>query len=506
MIPSWTWFSVASKSDTSNDPGSGMTNNVELDEAQSRVTKLQLESRLLKRQLSRWFTGLEILKSLASIAGVMTAIVALAAFFWSVWNGLEQLNLAREGRNQERLNAAIKLIGDANENQRSTGVLSLQEFLTSKQPEYQRRVLLILTNQLAYESSSSVRKKTVDILNQIDEKSIGREVLSEALRSLVDSSRTLMNDGKVKRAILENDNLNIPTTPEQIAMAKSVGDAIATLIRKGATEPDLSGIFCLKCDFRNTKLSKVKFDRSLLSFADFSEATLDGASFVEALLESTKFISADLRNANLRGRGLSPFALNLTEVDDEFYALNRDDTHGPVFNCADLRGATFDNRVIFTFISDDRKRAGTPYWSTSFVNTHLDQADFSRAVIIGLDNAKEKELPFAGSTASSRSSGWPVALRVIKALKKEENSLPDLDRDEQTFRIKLTDSATLSAAKNRFVSSFKIMETAFTGSSWRAAKLPKGVADYLNSPETVSKEGGYFIRYSENRFDRPCHK
>lgn len=47
-------------------------------EAKSRIKKLELELRLLHRQLSPWFTRLELIKSFASIAGVLTAIVALA--------------------------------------------------------------------------------------------------------------------------------------------------------------------------------------------------------------------------------------------------------------------------------------------------------------------------------------------------------------------------------------------------------------------------------------------
>ena len=494
--------------DSAEPPTSDISEDREHLEAELRLTKLKFETRLLRRQLSRGFTVLELFKSIASIAGVLTAIVALAAFFWSVWNGLEQLNLAREGRNQERLNAAIKLIGEANENQRSTGVLSLQEFLTPNQTAYHRQVILILTNQLTYEPSAAVRKRIVDIFNQIDEKTIALGVLNEAVKSLAESSRALMIDGTIKRAVLENYNLNIPASPEKTGTAKSVGDAMAALLRKGVTERDLTGIFCLKCDFKNAKLSKAKFDHSLLSFADFSGASLEGASFEDALLENTKFISADLRQASFRGRSRHSgmFGVLLDEVEDEFYAFHRNNTNGPLFNCANLQKATFSYRVIFTLISDKNDRVGQLYWGTSFVKANLDQTNFSEAVIIGLDNAKEKDVPFTNAVARS-STGWPVMTTIKNILSKKDKNggLPELKKDERIFSIKLQAATTVTDAKKRFLTSLKLMEMAFAGSNWQLASLPQGFGDYLNAPlDPLIEKRSFVASYSPDFFDAGC--
>lgn len=317
-----------------------------------------------------------------------------------------------------------------------------------------------------------------------------------------------MSDGNIKRAILRSTDFNLPSQPEQAAKAKSVGDAIAALIRQGVTERDLSGIFCFKCDFKNAELSKVKFDHSVLSFADFSGARLDGASFTEALLESTKFISASLRDANFKGPVKNEGLQGIVEsTDDEFYALHRDLTNGPLFNCADLKGASFTGRVIFTFISDEDDRAGSSFWFASFVKANLEQTDLRHAVLIGLDKGKEAAMPF--DDVSSSSGGWSLVDQIKGLLNKnrkgEPSDLPELDINERVFRIKLNESAKLSPSQNRYVTSFKLMEMAFAGSNWQAASLPRGMVDYLNSPvDPLRVKGSFVARYPAALFDDGC--
>jgi uncharacterized protein YjbI with pentapeptide repeats len=498
-----------------DDSGGLLTKDLDHREAELRAKKLELEIMSLSDQLSKRFRRRENAKVLVSGAGVLTAIVGLAALVWSVWQGLEQLSLQRQARSQEQLNIAINQLASNDDSIRFVGVLTLQGFLRKEYDEYHMQVLLSLTNQLAKEPTTLVRKTILDVIKQLDDRAIRQATLDAALRSLVLTSRSVSSNADIRREILLDSYR--ASSSEELLRGKAVGDAIAALVQKNTHERNLSGIFCFKCDFRNANLPGITFDRAVLSQADFTGAALANASFIEALLEGTKFVSSDLRHANFHGkrpsRGLGPLGISTDIFDpppEEFYALRWGNGTGPVFNCADLSKADFSDRILFTFMYDKAASRGWPYWESGFVKANLEGADFRQVDIIGVHQGKIEDLPFGGVSAWENPGSLSGSLRAfIQRVEKEglavrvrkESALPSLSKNEKTFRIELSQSAALGNSAKDFGYSFRFLEMAFAESNWPKSQLPLAIQQHLGAG---AGQQSYAISYPASLFDDKC--
>src|SRR5437879_4413374 len=142
-----------------------------MDPSQKRLQreKLVLDIRNLETQLSRRTQWREDLKALTSLGGVVTAFVAIFALIWSVFQGLNQLEITRQTAADTRFTAAVNLLSDPIEAKRSSGVLTLQGMLAPGYKENHKAVLLALAAQLGSEPSPLVRASILDILRELDD-------------------------------------------------------------------------------------------------------------------------------------------------------------------------------------------------------------------------------------------------------------------------------------------------------------------------------------------------
>src|SRR5262249_12409304 len=192
-----------------------------------------------------------------------------------------------------------------------------------------------------------------------------------------------------------------PPSDSGEAIAKSVGDAIVVLMRLGARARDLSGIYCVECDFTHLDLSQTNFSGSILHSSKFSNATLSGANFADANLENTQFIAADLQDAILTGKAHSYisniFNTHNTHEGNQRIFINQSFISGPIFDCADLRRANFSGHSIFGFVSEKaRSQDKSPpllLFSASFVGVNLEGTNFGEAQMFGVKSVDE-DFPF----------------------------------------------------------------------------------------------------------------
>jgi len=501
-----------------------------------RQQKLALEIEALQDKLSPRQLRWERIRIASALGGVVTAIVGIIAFTWTIWQGLEQLEQQRQAQSEERLQIAITRLQSSTSNERYIGVIALQQFLTPSHRVHHRQVLLTLASQLAADLDQTVREAIVDVFGGIDAAIVAKPDISAGLELMTSRSRLLIAENDLRQLTLTDGPWELPEDKSShLAVAQSVGHGIAKLVGKNSGFKDLSEIYCVRCNFSGGQLSDAIFDGAVLSLANFRRADLRQASFRDAVLEGTEFISADLSSADLSGRstmGSSGFfglaSLFDRDVRDEFYALTRT-TYGPLFNCAILTDAVFHHRTLLAFLPEedygpvlvDWRSNAEPGWLASFTHADLTGADFRYAAAIGLfksaepeqeeedaksdaaqqEEADEDDTPIPVLEVSySTFSGWPLAVAASATRK-----LPGPPEGFSFFELDFGNESKLSEAAPGFANSFRYLEKSFAGSNWEQATLPAALRDFLAAPDTLTKlDGGSYQRYPGILFDDSC--
>src|ERR1051326_3744551 len=252
--------------------------DVAFEERRARIAKLHAETALLNLQLSPAERRRDRIKSIAGVSGVVTATAALLALLLSTYQWFRSDKLNRDVRVEERLERALKLLGDTAPAARLAGVATLASFLRDIDDAHAPQVLLALTNSLSIESSLTVRNAIVTTFTGVNPKVVKSSQLDETLVSLVQISRGLVQEGNLWRT--RRDNLYFSPSPDTIeARAVSVAQALCALLRAGAKAQDLTRIYLAGMDLNHISLPGVKFDDSILAGCAFRHANLRQASF-----------------------------------------------------------------------------------------------------------------------------------------------------------------------------------------------------------------------------------
>lgn len=318
-------------------------------EARARIEKLELEKGVLRRQLSSKFLWLEWAKALAGP-------VAILGLLWTIFVGYKQLNQAMWSRDEERFDKAISRLGSTNSLERLTGLAGLKLFLEPSQKGRQEATLNFLINVLAAEKEPTVRSAMLDILSKVTPSNVGQVTLDHTLVALRDRNRSLWKYQSEKfmarikidpKAGLEVGRDETPignASEEDMGPLHATAVALASLVRNGGKSLDLSGIYCVECNFsgEGVDLSGAKFDSAYLRDANFSNTILRGASFDSADLVHTNFTSSDLSGAKLTDSHMFyPVVQSALTRGGLWYALE------PDFSCADLSNVDFSGSVLF---------------------------------------------------------------------------------------------------------------------------------------------------------------
>jgi uncharacterized protein YjbI with pentapeptide repeats len=448
-----------------------MGNDKELDriEALSKITKLQLEGRLLEQQVSRG-ARLESLSKIvtaggALIAGVMTALVAIIGLYVSSNHWLEDSKQTRRSKDLDTLQRSLQQLGGKDTNGRLAGVVGVNPFIASRDRELRNESLLALSYSLALEDSPTVRNAIVASFESIDPKVVGVDELEATTVALVRVSRGLVNEGHL-RQVRRADPYFPPQDAGPEARARSVADSLVALIGKGARNVDLSGSYLTACDFKGKHIPGASFDGCILAWSDFTGAYLSNASFKDADLTKVRFTSAVLSGAHFNQTvDFTGFRLYEDYVEQSFN--RREQVSGPDFSCADLRGSEFSGHPVFAIYRDDLpdRFTGLP---ARFQGAHIELTDFRSARAYDVFTHKSA-LPFA--TLRSSGSGFGSVSFIVYEI------------GEGHLDVK---------ASVNFSKALGQISELFAGSNWRSALFPQAIRDYLegNPPAAKPAAGG----------------
>ena len=298
--------------------------------------KLAAERRLLARQLTTSWHFLEWLKGLTVPAAIFSVIATVGI-------GYQQIQQAQEARLNDRFEKVLVRLASQNANERLTGVAGLSLFTSDRgSAGFDKLALFYLVEALATEADSTVQDAIIDVFRK-KELPVGRAVLDHAIaknrlifgaiertheqRRIEAQTRALESLHKKPRprppeapeSAGPQETMSIATAqnvvtmlayplegqPREQKILEGLASLIVTVLRRnpeGVEAVDLSGIYCVDCDF--------------------SGLSLRGANFTGSVLSSAKFVRSDLRQS----------------------VFLRSDASGAMFYRADLRGSTFGFR------------------------------------------------------------------------------------------------------------------------------------------------------------------
>jgi hypothetical protein len=225
-------------------------------EVQLRQEKLRLEITSIKRQLK-----------IPELVKVLTGPVAVIGVVVTVVLGSLQLHQANQSRDDERFDKAITRLAASTPGERLSGIAGVELYLDSQQKTRHRPALRFLVGALAAEPDPTVRGQIIDTLASLKVPQISQADLNDALEQLRNRNRDLYaqlqaayleklrRDGGLKLPQNDVDETHIlPNSEAQFDPLRATALAIVTLIRHGARTKDLSGIYCVDCDFTGVLL------------------------------------------------------------------------------------------------------------------------------------------------------------------------------------------------------------------------------------------------------------
>jgi uncharacterized protein YjbI with pentapeptide repeats len=340
-------------------------------EARFRLEKLELEIAALRRQIK-----------IPELVRVLTGPVAVIGVVVTVILGSLQLHQANQSRDDERFDKAISRLAAANPAERLSGIAGVELYLDPQQKTRHRPALRFLVGALAVEPDPTVRGQIIDTLGSLKVPKISQADLDDTLEHLRNRNRDLYaqlqaayleklrRDGGLKLPQNAFDETHIlPNSEAQFGPLRATALAIVTLIRHGARTKDLSGIYCVDCDF--TGIDWEMINPNFAKVADFADADpasvldLSGVDFDRALLKRANLIGVNLRGASFDGADLlmAKFAgadlsgAKLTDFQSRLYPLEQMQLSGdlllslPDFTCANLSHADFTKSILFAIYS-----------------------------------------------------------------------------------------------------------------------------------------------------------
>lgn len=439
-------------------------------QAEAHIEKLKVEHEILKQKLTPAHQRREFLKAISGVGAMLAGLAAVAALFFSVIRATNELNQQREFHIEERLESALIRIASDSVGERLSAIVSLKGFLEATDKVRQERSLISLAHMLAVEENATSRAAILEIFRGLNPAYISLGAVDTATETLVGLSRSLTLSGKLNRKNAAGKRY--PPLSERDALARAVGQAIASLISFGTNVRDFSGIYCPNCDFVSQRLNGANFDRAVLIRADFSDAILTDASFDQADLEGTRFRKAKLQRAHLTQSESRHVVGALTmqygtmqygwsRLSDDLYPVGM-----PDFNCADLTGADFTGRVLFGLVRADAKLIHHyNFKPSSFRYAILDGTKLASIRVYGV-NRKSADIALPFTTTSTASHGVHISRH---------------GKEYWVFEADLGTTSQLSWTNEsvNFRKSMDQLAWAFVGSNWKKALLPPALAEFL---------------------------
>jgi uncharacterized protein YjbI with pentapeptide repeats len=427
---------------------------------EAQLRKTELECRLLAQQLTPEYRRIEWLKGIAAASGLVIAIVAVIGGFGSIAGWLIEQQKSRQVRIEERLDRALTMLADPSANRRLAAISSLRSFLAERDDTRNSQVLLALSSTLALEDSDPVRSAITSLVADVDPAIVGSSVLNRGLQALVDTSRGLVRDGDLGRKRPRN-LWRLETDLKVGANLQMTADAIVSLLRKGARAQSMTGIYLGRSDLAGLDLSGTDFGDATLAWSDLSRATLRNSSFDGADLERTNFVSADLQNAKFtltNNGGRTTIHWNYVQQQMDRSSAIQVQVEMPDFHCSDLRNADFSGHPLFGIIADDISELAFVEFPAKFARANLKGADFSRIQIFGLRSDHDNRSPFVETQGGG---SRPNDAKYIRG------------------SYQIDSDAPLTGDINDFTKSLNRVSHAFAETNWSAAKLPRGIRQWL---------------------------
>lgn len=304
--------------------------------------------RLSRRDLQKKVAITEWIKAIGSLG----AVAGLFGIAVTAWLGIEQIKLTRQTQTDQRFDSALKLIASNEPSERLIGVSSLNLFVNGGDNIKQASALTFLVNAISIEKNEVVRQVILNIFNELPP--IKADVLQSTLKTCLQQNRALnqlvMQIGSSRNGLDDDakqkiQGARLDGSPYGLLSAEELGPLeanawiLTALIRRGATDRDLSGIYCESCDFSRDKLVGEIFNDADLRQSNFSFSNLQDSRFVNADIQQADFYRANLRNSILKTDQPGNVLLERTNTRFPFVAL-------PTFECADLRGADLSGRLL----------------------------------------------------------------------------------------------------------------------------------------------------------------
>jgi uncharacterized protein YjbI with pentapeptide repeats len=466
----------------------------EKNKTQFEIEKLKAETADILYRHSAQGKRIEWLKALAGFGAAISGIVALIGLFVSIWRWQDELNLNINTKTQEQITKAFDNLSDQNIAKRLSGVASLRSLLSEKNAARQKLIIDTSIGMLSIEKEEVVRDAIIWFYKSFSLDFINKETLEHTLYTLVNTNRGLVKKNRLYFWRIDSDPRETLKSDSEEAIAMSVGEAITTLLHIGVRNADISGIYCVKCDFSGIDLPNVNLSKSILFMSNFSNSNLMHSNFNNADLEGTNF-----RRANLQ------FA-KITSINDEAQTRDGDLNYvekayrrkkyrshnnqieilAPNFDCANLEKTDFEGFPLFGISSKKTYlREGSPSLIpnyASFRGTKLKDTKFKKAKIFGekLEN-QAPPFPFItdqelGIDNLSKYSGFHY-LRIDK----NRNSKVVFYQAYLSDKIKYRDVDTHNYMDSLIVYGFS---TSFSDKNWRNSELPLSVQAWLEKQGT----------------------
>jgi uncharacterized protein YjbI with pentapeptide repeats len=434
-------------------------------EESALARKTELESKLLEQQLSKPFEVREWLKALTGLA----AIAALLAAFFQLQQNYYQ-------RAEDRLERAIARLASSNMSERLAGLSTLRIVL-DEGPSSQRRIALsALANSVAAESEPIVSGAILDLLKYTD-----TESQDGVLEELANGSRGLLSLAMKKEP--RQAYADWVVDHGDYGRLHNIERAIVGFLHRGARTNDLTGIYCVECNFEGLNLRGVDFSGAVLNNSSFAHSMLARSSFEHAVLLAANFTSADLRHAKftLEPQNTAFAADSITNGGEMAW--------GPDFSCANLENADVSRQEFLSFVEEGSSFINPfSFFTAKFSNANLTRTDFRSTGVYGALIPRFKADLSTAAMLKLMRQDFPFPLDYFALdYKPREITFVDLSGTRTvpylSFRGTLNPSAPIGNDLKRFSNSLNRIVDAFAGSNWHDAQLPNSLRQFLTQAD-----------------------
>ncbi len=286
----------------------GMTQSeLEVEKLRQEIRQLEIENQRLD---SPWET-------LSSYGTFLTAIVAVAGVFVTIWKQFLERQRDREQREaesrrrvDEKFSSIIADISSDNTSLQVSATISLMTFLREEYADFHEQVYLILLANLKVKHKLQVNR----LLIQAFAKAIRlRMTSSESEDHLGEYDLTNTNLYRIDLSDMDLRNVDVAFAEMELANLER-----ANLFRMKGYETNFK-----KAQFTDANLIEARLVKAILEEAHFHRVNLISATLKETNLQGAQFFqaklqSAHLENADLRGARFEEANLN----DTYFYGAN----------------------------------------------------------------------------------------------------------------------------------------------------------------------------------------